>query len=97
MKSQERKMVDILMDLKENHHVIGVKTEFEDEGTQLEEATRLKEIVTMSGLDLTIKVGGCGALRLLRRKVSRPPFFDSHIFYHKYRKQTNGPSDHVQI
>lgn len=63
MNSLEIRMVDILSDLKENHHVIGVKAEFEDEGTRLEEALRLKEIAVRAGLDLTIKVGGCGALR----------------------------------
>jgi hypothetical protein len=59
----EKKMVDVLKDLKENHHVIGVKAEFEAEGTRLEDAIRLKEIVMMSGLNLTIKIGGCEALR----------------------------------
>ncbi len=59
----EKKMVEILTDLKENHHVIGVKAEFEAEGTRFEEALRLKQIVTEAGLDLTIKIGGCEALK----------------------------------
>ncbi|MCQ2754659.1 MAG: aldolase/citrate lyase family protein [bacterium] len=59
----ERKMVDVLLDLKENHHVAGIKAEFEAEGTRLEEALRLKEVVTRAGLDLTIKVGGCEAIK----------------------------------
>jgi 4-hydroxy-2-oxoheptanedioate aldolase len=59
----EKKMVGVLMDLKENHHVAGVKAEFEAEGTRLEEALRLKEVVTKAGLDLTIKIGGCEALK----------------------------------
>lgn len=59
----EKKMVDALTDLKENHHVAGVKAEFEAEGTRLEEALRLKEVVTKAGLDLTIKVGGCEAIK----------------------------------
>lgn len=56
-------MVDVLKDLKENHHVTGIKAEFEAEGTRLEEALRLKEVVMRAGLGLTIKVGGCEALR----------------------------------
>ena len=48
-------MVETLVDLKANHHVIGVKAEFEAEGTRIEEAMRLKEVVTRAGLDLTIK------------------------------------------
>lgn len=59
----EKKMVDTLIDLKENHHLLGVKAEFESEGTRLEEALRLKEVVTRAGLDLTIKIGGCEALK----------------------------------
>ncbi|MDD6172817.1 MAG: aldolase/citrate lyase family protein [Elusimicrobiaceae bacterium] len=63
MNCLEKKMVDILADLKQNHHVEGVKAEFEAEGTRLEEAMRLKEVVTTAGLELTIKVGGCEALK----------------------------------
>jgi len=59
----EKKMVETLTDLKENHHIAGVKAEFEAEGTRLEEALRLKEVVTKAGLDLTIKIGGCEALK----------------------------------
>jgi len=63
MNSLEKKMVNTLVDLRENHHVIGIKCEFEAEGTRLEEALRLKEVVTRAGLDLTIKIGGCEALK----------------------------------
>ena len=63
MNEREMRMVEILSDLKANHHVFGVKAEFEAEGTRLEEALRLKEIVTRSGLDLAIKIGGCEALK----------------------------------
>ena len=59
----ELKMVDVLKDLKENHHVCGIKAEFEAEGTRLDEAMRLKEVVTKAGLDLTIKIGGCEAVK----------------------------------
>jgi hypothetical protein len=59
----ERKMVLQLQDLRENHHVIGVKAEFEAEGTRMEEAMRLKDVVSSAGLSLTIKVGGGEALR----------------------------------
>lgn len=63
MNNLERKMLETLKDLKANHHVIGIKAEFEAEGTRLEEALRLKEVVTKAGLDLIIKVGGCEAIK----------------------------------
>ena len=59
----ERKMVGTLTDLRENHYVIGIKAEFEAEGTRLEEAYRLKEVIMKVGLGLTLKIGGCEALR----------------------------------
>ncbi|MBI5700626.1 citrate lyase beta subunit [Candidatus Saganbacteria bacterium] len=63
MNNLEKKMVSVLLDLKENHHVIGIKAEFEAEGTRLEEALRLKEVISKAGLDLTIKIGGCEAIK----------------------------------
>lgn len=63
MNKLEARMVDQLKDLAEHHHVVAVKAEFESEGTRLEEALRLKEVVTKAGLELTIKIGGCEALK----------------------------------
>lgn len=62
MNGLEKRMVDALIDLRENHHVSGVKAEFEAEGTRMEEALRLKDVVSKAGLELTVKVGGCEAL-----------------------------------
>lgn len=63
MNTLERKMVDVLKDLKENHYVNGVKAEFEAEGTRVEEALRLKEVLMKVDLGLTLKIGGCEAIR----------------------------------
>lgn len=63
MNALERRMVEALVDLRENHHCAGVKAEFEAEGTRLEEALRLKEVCLRADLGLTIKIGGCEALR----------------------------------
>ena len=63
MNKLETQMVETLKDLKQNHHVLGIKAEFEAEGTRLEEAMRLKEVVTKAGLDMTIKIGGCEAMK----------------------------------
>lgn len=57
----EKNMINILLDMKKNYHVLSVKAEFEAEGTLLDEAIRLKEIVSSANLELTIKIGGCEA------------------------------------
>ena len=63
MNTLELRMVDVLKDLKDNHNVFGIKAEFESEGTRMEEALRLKEVITKAGLELTIKIGGCEAIK----------------------------------
>ena len=63
MNNLEKKMVQTLINLNQEHNVIGVKAEFEAEGTRIEEALRLKEVVTKAGLELTIKIGGCEAIK----------------------------------
>jgi hypothetical protein len=59
----EKRMVELLTELKEQHNVAGVKAEFEAEGTRMEEAMRLKEVSMKAGLGLTLKIGGCEAIR----------------------------------
>lgn len=59
----EKQMVDLLLHLKDEHNVVGVKAEFEAEGTRMEEAMRLKEVSMKAGLHLTLKIGGCEAIR----------------------------------
>ena len=94
MNSLEKKMVDALTDLRENHHVIGVKAEFEAEGTRLEEAMRLKEVVTRAGLDMTIKIGGGEALkdmydaRIIGVNAVVAPMIESPYALKKYIKST---------
>ena len=63
MNALEKKMVALLTEMRENHNVVGVKAEFEAEGTRLEEAMRLKEVSLKAGLGLSLKIGGCEAIK----------------------------------
>lgn len=91
----EAKMLDILVDLHENHNVESIKAEFEAEGTRLEEALRLKEIVTKAGLDLTIKIGGCEAIkdmydaRAIGANTIVAPMIESNYALKKYVQALN--------
>jgi 4-hydroxy-2-oxoheptanedioate aldolase len=62
MNPLEWEMVEVLADLRENHHVFSIKAEFESEGARVDEILRLKEIVLRAGLELTLTAGGCEAL-----------------------------------
>jgi hypothetical protein len=108
MNELERKMVHQLEDLRENHHVVGVKAEFEAEGTRIEEAMRLKDVVSSAGLSLTMKIGGGEALRDMYEArvigVERivGPMIESPYALHKFLGATKlafpvGERDDVQF
>ena len=54
----EREMILLLKDLKENCSCIQIKAEFEAEGTRMVELTRLKDITSVVGLPIIMKIGG---------------------------------------
>lgn len=86
----EQKMVDHLKYLKNDFGVVEVKAEFEAEGSRLYELMRLKEIATLAGLGLVLKIGGAEAItdmfyaKSLGASVIVAPMIESGYAMRKY-------------
>lgn len=63
MNNVERRMLEILKELKSEHNVLAIKAEFEAEGSRTDELVKLNEIVFRADMNLFIKIGGCEAVR----------------------------------
>lgn len=63
MNTHERKLVSLLHRIKERGHLVSVKAEFEAEGTRVDELLRLLDVIRCAETSLTLKIGGCEALK----------------------------------
>lgn len=62
MNQYEKKALNILRELVQCWKIISVKGELEDEGLSLYDLIRLRDIASNANTQLTVKIGGCGAV-----------------------------------
>jgi hypothetical protein len=65
----EKHVVDSLKVLKETHGLLGIKAEFEAEGSSFNDLVRLRRMTSAAGVELHLKIGGVEALRDIRDSV----------------------------
>ena len=63
MNTTSYKMVEILKELREDCGCVAIKAEFEAEGSRLSELVMLNEVINRADVPLTVKIGGCEAVR----------------------------------
>ena len=63
MNDLTKKMMDLLKELRDEYGCVAVKAEFEAEGSRTNEMIMLLEVLNRCDMPLTIKIGGCEAVR----------------------------------
>ncbi|MFC1546025.1 aldolase/citrate lyase family protein [Pseudomonadota bacterium] len=62
MNKTEKKMIELLKELKDSCGVVEIKAEYENEGSRPDELMRLKDVAGRAGLPVIIKIGGVEAV-----------------------------------
>ena len=63
MNKTERELCELVKRIKSRGHLISIKAEFEAEGTRNDELLRLLDIIHRHNVPLTLKIGGCEAVK----------------------------------
>jgi hypothetical protein len=63
MNVTEKKLSELVRRIKERGHLKSIKAEFEAEGTRSDELLRLLDITRTCNVPLTLKIGGCEAVK----------------------------------
>lgn len=92
MNDIERRMLEILVELKEDYNIVAIKAEFEAEASRKDELIRLQELIHRADLNTTIKIGGCEAVsdlqecKILGISGVMAPMIESPFAMQKYIK-----------
>ena len=90
MNCYEKRMLDIIKELKNEYGAVAVKSEFEAEGARTDELVILNEVVFRADMDMYIKIGGCEAVcdmeqcRILGAKGIIAPMIESPFAMQKF-------------
>ena len=63
MNQTEKKLAELVRRIKHRGHLKSIKAEFEAEGTRSDELLRLLDVTRNSNVPLTLKIGGCEAVK----------------------------------
>lgn len=63
MNATEKKLCEIVGRIKSRGHLVSIKAEFEAEGTRNDELLRLLDVIHTHSVPLTLKIGGCEAVK----------------------------------